>query len=106
MPRSAPFEAHSELYDEWCRRHPAAYLSELLAVRALLPWEGEGIEVGVGTGRFAARLGVRMGLDPAGSMLRHAKDRKLSVAQGVAEALPFAEGFLSTFSWSPSSVFG
>ena len=58
MPRIAPFEAHQERYDSWFERHAAAYYSELLAVRALLPWEGRGLEVGVGTGRFAAPLGV------------------------------------------------
>jgi phosphoglycolate phosphatase-like HAD superfamily hydrolase len=57
MAKSAPFETHSEPYDEWYERYQAAYLSELLAVRALLPWKGQGLEVGVGTGRFAAPLG-------------------------------------------------
>jgi len=30
----------------------------LLAVRALLPWRGLGLDIGVGTGRFAAPLMV------------------------------------------------
>ena len=92
MARSAPFEAHSGRYDEWFMRHAVAYQSELLAVRALLPWKGLGLEIGVGTGRFAAPLGVQVGLDPSGAMLSRARQRHIRVVQGVAEALPFADG--------------
>jgi len=91
MARTAPFEAHSGRYDEWFARHEAVYLSELLAVRALLPWRGLGLEIGVGTGRFAAPLGVQVGLEPAGAMLSRARQRHIKVVQGVAEALPFAD---------------
>jgi SAM-dependent methyltransferase len=91
MARSAPYEAHSGRYDRWFPRHEAAYLSELLAVRALLPVEGRGLEVGVGTGRFAAPLGIEVGLDPAAAMLARASARGIKVVRGVAEALPFAD---------------
>lgn len=60
-------------------------------MRALLPVEGEGLEIGVGTGRFAAPLGVEVGLDPAAAMLARARQRGIRVAQGIAEALPFAD---------------
>lgn len=92
MARTAPFEAHSGRYDLWFARHDAAYRSELLAVRAVLPWQGRGLEVGVGTGRFAAPLGVEVGLDPASAMLSRARRRQIKVVQGIAEALPFADG--------------
>ena len=92
MARSAPFEAHSGRYDEWFLRREAAYRSELLAVRAVLPWKGLGLEIGVGTGRFAAPLGVQVGLDPAAAMLSRARQRDIRVVQGIAEALPFRDG--------------
>lgn len=92
MARSAPFEAHSGRYDDWFVRHEAVYQSELLAVRAVLPWEGMGLEIGVGTGRFAAPLGVQVGLDPAAAMLSRARQRRIKVVQGIAESLPFADG--------------
>lgn len=91
MARSAPFEANSERYDEWYERYKPAYLSELLAVRALLPWKGDGLEIGVGTGRFAAPLGVSTGIDPARAMLNLAEARGIRVVQGVAEALSFED---------------
>jgi SAM-dependent methyltransferase len=86
-----PFALHHRRYDEWFERHRAAYLSELLAVRALLPWQGRGLEIGVGTGRFAAPLGVEFGIDPAAEMLHYARSRGVRVARAVAEALPFAD---------------
>ncbi len=91
MPRSRPFEIHHRRYDDWFVRHAAAYQSELLAVRALLPWRGLGLAIGVGTGRFAAPLGVQMGIDPAHEVLDYATKRGVSVVQGVAEALPFSD---------------
>jgi SAM-dependent methyltransferase len=89
-PRVAPFVHHHERYESWFERHDAAYLSELLAVRALLPWTGRGLEIGVGSARFAAPLGVEFGIDPAPEMLAYARSRGVRVACAVAEALPFA----------------
>lgn len=91
MPRTGPFEIHHARYDEWFVHHAAAYQSELLAVRALLPWRGLGLDIGVGTGRFASPLGVRVGIDPAGAVLDYAVNRGISTVQGIAEALPFAD---------------
>jgi SAM-dependent methyltransferase len=89
-PATAPFVRHHRRYDEWFERHREAYLSELLAVRAVLPWQGRGLEIGVGTGRFAGPLGAKFGIDPAAEMLGYARARGVSVARAVAEALPFA----------------
>ncbi|MGE0873474.1 MAG: class I SAM-dependent methyltransferase [Burkholderiales bacterium] len=89
-PRVAPFVHHHERYERWFERHDAAYLSELLAVRALLPWTGRGLEIGVGSARFAAPLGIEFGIDPAPEMLAYARSRGVRVACAVAEALPFA----------------
>jgi SAM-dependent methyltransferase len=86
------FNTHQERYEAWFARHEAAYLSELLAVRALLPWQGLGLEIGVGTARFAAPLGVRVGVDPSLAMLVYAVKRGLSGVRGIAEALPFKNG--------------
>jgi SAM-dependent methyltransferase len=87
-----PFSTHHLRYDGWFERHDAAYISEILAVRALLPWEGKGLEIGVGTGRFAAPLGIKAGLDPSREMLTYAVARRISCVQGKAESLPFRKG--------------
>lgn len=82
------FETTWMEYDEWYERHPALYRTELAALRRVVP-SGSGLEIGVGTGRFAAPLGVRFGLDPAMRMLRLAKGRGLLAVQGAGERLPF-----------------
>jgi len=92
MSLTTAFESEHQRYDLWFERHTAAYHSELLAVRALLPWRGLGLAIGVGTGRFAAPLGVQIGLDPVPAMLDYAIKRGLTAVQGTAEALPFMNG--------------
>jgi ubiquinone/menaquinone biosynthesis C-methylase UbiE len=46
----------------------------------------------VGSGRFAAPLGVQVGLDPSPALLVHADACGIEVAKGTAENLPFAAG--------------
>lgn len=91
MSGASPFDEHHRRYENWFVTHGAAYCSELLAVRALLPRQGLGLEIGVGTGRFAAPLGVRVGIDPSPAMLEHACERGIHAVHGVAEQLPFAD---------------
>jgi ubiquinone/menaquinone biosynthesis C-methylase UbiE len=83
------FERTAASYDEWYDSHPVLYRTELAALRAALPSRGRGLEIGVGTGRFASALSVRYGLDPSPAMLALARDRGLRVVQGLGEALPF-----------------
>lgn len=96
MPTAAPFEAHTERYDQWFEDHEDAYRSELAALRRLVPEAGRGLAVGVGTGRFAAPLGIELGLDPAWGPLERARERGVEVTRGVAEHLPFRNGSLDT----------
>jgi SAM-dependent methyltransferase len=89
VPHAEPFERHAGEYDDWFDRHTAAYVSELLALRPFVPLSGRGLEVGVGSGRFAAPLGIAVGLDPSHAMLERARERGVQVVEGVAERLPF-----------------
>ena len=91
VPRTAPFNSHHGRYEAWFTRHCAVYRSELMAIRAMLPWQGLGLEIGIGTGRFAAPLGVQIGIDPSKAMLIYAVKRGISGVQGIAEALPFKD---------------
>ncbi|MEJ2166897.1 MAG: class I SAM-dependent methyltransferase [Desulfobacterales bacterium] len=85
----SPFSIYHSCYEAWFMRHKAAYHSELLAIRALMPWRGLGLEIGVGSGRFAAPLGIEIGIDPSMAMLTYSIKRGVAGIQGVAEALPF-----------------
>jgi len=57
----------------------------------MLPKHGLGIEIGVGTGRFAAPLGITTGVEPSRAMGAIARERGIRVIQGVAESLPIAD---------------
>ncbi|HSH49516.1 MAG TPA: class I SAM-dependent methyltransferase [Halomonas sp.] len=91
MPKAAIFEHHHKRYEAWFARHEAAYISELLALRPFVPWQGLGLEIGVGSGRFAAPLGVQVGIDPSPAMLEHAAARGIHTVCATAEALPFSD---------------
>ncbi len=90
MARISPFEDYTERYEDWFVKNRFAYQSELNAVRALLPACGKGVEVGVGTGLFAAPLRVRFGVDPSINMLMQAAKKGILVVKGIGEDLPFA----------------
>ena len=91
MPRTAPFEEHTDRYEEWFETFEAAYESELEALDSLRPAGGRGLEVGVGTGRFADPLDIEYGVEPAMEMLRVSADRGIAGIRGVAESLPILE---------------
>jgi SAM-dependent methyltransferase len=92
MPKTEPFEKFSDAYDEWFDRNRDLYEAELRAVRQLMPPPGtEGVEVGVGTGRFAAPLGIKTGVEPSEKMVVKARAKGIVVLPGVAENLPIAE---------------
>ena len=96
MPTTGPFEEHTGRYEEWFETYEDAYHSEIKALRRLLPDPGYGVEIGVGSGRFAAPLGITVGVDPAEEMLARARSRDIEVVEGVAEALPFRAGAFDT----------
>lgn len=86
------FAQSADRYDAWYEENQAAYEAELSAVAELLDDGGRGLEVGVGTGRFAARLGIDCGLEPVRSMALQSRARGVHVVRGVGERLPFAAG--------------
>jgi SAM-dependent methyltransferase len=88
MTKTNPFNDKTTEYDQWFKKYPWVYQAELHAVKALLPSTGSGIEIGVGTGRFASRLGITIGLEPSSRMRAAACSRGLQVISGVAEKLP------------------
>lgn len=83
------FDQNAAAYDRWYDENEPVYHAELRAVRHFLPGDGRSLEIGVGTGRFAAPLGIDVGIDPAPGMLAVAQSRGVDVRQGSGEALPF-----------------
>lgn len=83
------FDKNWKQYDDWFDHHQAIFQSEIRALRKVTPSSGLGLEIGVGTGRFASQLSVRFGLDPSYNMLKLAKARNIQIIQGAGESLPF-----------------
>jgi len=86
--RVEPFEQYTARYEIWFDRNEYAYGSELKAIEELLPESGHGIEIGVGSGKFAEPLGIQIGVDPSIEMLKIAKERSIDVIRGIGEYLP------------------
>lgn len=93
MPRIEPFEKYHARYEEWFVRHKFAYESELNSIKMLIPEEGTGLEIGVGTGLFAGPLGIKEGVEPSKSMRKIASKRGISVIAGIGEALPYKDDY-------------
>ena len=89
MAKIEPFEKHTSEYEAWFENYRFVYESEVRAIKEQLPKKGEGVEVGVGSGRFAVPLGIRLGVDPSGKMRELARNRGVVAIDGVAERLPF-----------------
>lgn len=78
-------------YDRWFDEHPVLFESELKALEKVVPQNGFGVEIGVGTGRFAERFSITQGLDPSEEMARIAEERGIKTRIGKAESMPFSD---------------
>jgi SAM-dependent methyltransferase len=85
------FDTQARAYDAWFDEHSAVYESELRAVRQALPRRGRGVEIGIGSGRFAKPLGITTGVDPSVGMSAITRSRGVHVICGIAEELPFVD---------------
>jgi len=91
MAKISPFEDFSEEYDDWFVIHKDKYEAELQVLRFFIPSDRNGLEVGVGSGKFAAPLGVKTGVDPSHKMADKARKLDIHVLTGIAEDLPVSD---------------
>ncbi len=89
MAKIKPFEEYAFQYEDWFERNRFIYESELRAIREQLPKNNNGMEIGIGSGRFAVPLGIKIGLEPLRKMRGIAQKRSIEVIGGIAEELPF-----------------
>lgn len=89
------FEKDPLSYHQWYEKPLGAYVFdyELNGLNSLMPETGVGLDIGAGTGIFAANLSseerVIVCLDPSTGMLGEAKKRNGLLVNGTAEKLPF-----------------
>ena len=94
MIQSNIFNEQVEAYEAWYEKYPAVYESEVVLLKEQLlelPENIKGIEVGLGTGRFARPLGIKQGIEPSEEMAKKAKKRGIEIMDGVAEQLPYKD---------------
>ncbi len=87
-----PFQEEVDRYEQWFTRHEAVFESELLAIREQLrklPEDISGVEIGVGTGQFASRLGIVDGIEPVEAMRDRAVACGIETMDTDAEHLPY-----------------
>lgn len=80
------FSAHVNEYESWFFRNKNLYEAEIRLIQTMLPSFYHGIEIGVGTGLFASRLGIQIGLEPSREMATKAKERGIHIIETKAEA--------------------
>lgn len=88
------FNENVVAYEAWYEKYPEVYLSEVAALKEQflkLPENIKGIEVGIGTGRFAKVLGIKEGVEPANEMAAIALKRGIEVVNGTAANLPMRD---------------
>ncbi|MFH5836576.1 class I SAM-dependent methyltransferase [Proteiniclasticum sp. C24MP] len=88
MKKENPFDNEVRNYEEWFKINDQLLESELDAIYQVLPSTGTGIEIGVGTGIFASRTGVKFGIEPSQNMAEEAIRKGICVTIGTAEDLP------------------
>ena len=91
MPRIESFDKYSKEYDEWFIKNKNIYLAELNAIKSLVTSGKLGVEIGIGTGRFALPLGIKVGVDPSRKMVDISRKQGIEVYEGAAEKLPLAD---------------
>lgn len=79
-------------YDQQFDRHEREFRVEVDAIKLLLPPKANGAEIGLGSGRFARALGIKLGVEPAAVLKFLAEQKGISVQQSTAESLPYANG--------------
>ena len=91
MARTEPFDKYLDEYEQWFEEHHFVYESELEAVGQFIPKGGKGIEIGIGTGRFALPFGIKEGVEASCVMRHFATHKGLEVYDGIAEELPLPD---------------
>ncbi len=89
MPNIQPFELYSDAYENWFVENEIIYKLELEAIKQLIPSGKFGMEVGIGSGKFAVPFGIKIGVEPSAKMAEIARARGIDVIEAVAEKLPF-----------------
>lgn len=85
------FQKEAKDFDFWFSKNKNVFESELLAEKELLPDSENAVSIGVGSGLFASRLGIKKGVEPSEDMANLARQKGLEVKIGAAEDIPYED---------------
>lgn len=94
MAKTNAFDTNFEEYQEWFEKYPAVFNSEIIAIKSqfdALPEKLNGIEVGIGIGKYALELGIKQGVEPSKTLRSEAVRNGLEVMDAAAENLPYGD---------------
>jgi len=77
MPKTEPFEKHTKQYNDWFKKNKFVYQSEIKIIKEQLPSYATGIEIGVGTGKFAIPLKIKFGIEASQKISIISKKKEL-----------------------------
>ncbi|MDQ1326537.1 MAG: hypothetical protein QG564_1662 [Campylobacterota bacterium] len=83
------FDLHADAYEIWFEKNQTVYEDEVQTAKTLIGSSTNGLEIGIGSGKFALPLGIKIGVEPSKRMRELAQKKGLEVVDGVAENLPF-----------------
>ena len=91
MAKIEAFEKYYLEYEKWFEKNANLYKEELKTLKSLVKNAKNGVEVGIGTGKFAIPIGIEIGVEPSSKMAKIAVSKGLKVISGIAENLPFED---------------
>ena len=92
MAKIKAFANYSKEYDEWFDNNSELYNAELCLIKSMTESDYKrSLEIGVGTGKFAVPLNIKIGVEPCPQMAHKAKKQGVSVISSIAEHLPFKD---------------
>lgn len=93
MTTDSSFRAPLSECEAWYVDYPFVLQSQIEAIRQMLPTGDnlKGTEVGLGSGMFAAALGIKEGVDPPTNLGASATHKGIEVKEGDAEHLPYQD---------------
>jgi len=89
MAKTENFDLHTDVYETWFEKNPLVYTDEVQTLKKLIDNRTNGLDIGMGSGRFALPFGIDVGIEPSQKMREIAIARGLHPVDGIAEDLPF-----------------
>ena len=75
MAKIEAFEKYYLEYEKWFEKNTDLYEEELKTLKSLVKNAKNGVEIGIGTGKFAIPIGIEIGIEPSSKMAKIAASK-------------------------------